>query len=95
MENNIVWHQTNNDNNYYASVDLSTAGDYYVVYDGNSSNPYNVYNGIISSPSYGSATISEHIYKPTTKDVLDTMDIKEIEQYIRNKKLEAINKKTK
>jgi len=38
----------------------------------------------------------DNIYKPkpTTKQILDEIDIKEIENYLREKKLEQLKKKT-
>lgn len=104
MNNNInVWNNTTNSNNLYASTDLITqtgyctavygnntavygnnTNDVFITYD-TSAGPYYYYNGLLSD-----GTIS--IIQETTQEKLDSIDIKDIEQYLRKKKIENIKK---
>lgn len=95
VNNNIVWTETTNSNNYYASVDTASISDYYTVYDYNANNVLIINN--TSNPYYynGNAVYTDTVRTQTTEEKLDSIDIKEIEQYLRKKKIENITKKNK
>lgn len=70
---------TTTNSNYNTTIDTTTLYDNYVVYNT---------NGIYYTGLNHSTIITQ-----TTEEKLNSIDIKEIEQYLRKKKLEAINKK--
>lgn len=84
----IVWYDNDTHNTYY--------NPYYNTY-----NPYNPYNPYYNSGTQLNIIPSEMWYKDTdyqtlqqtTQEKLDSIDIKEIEKYLRQKKLDNINKK--
>ena len=93
--NNLIWTETTNSNNYCASVSAASISDYYTVYDYNANNVLITNN--TSNPYYynGNAIYTDTVRTQTTEEKLDSIDIKEIEQYLRKKKIENITKKNK
>ena len=92
----------NNTSNPYYNVELSGTPQQIVWYDNNTHNTYyNTYNPYYNSGTQLNVVPSEMWYKDvyyqhiqmTTQEKLDSIDIIEIEKYLRQKKLDNINKK--
>ena len=77
---------TLNSNEFYSNI--LTTNDYYISYD-NSAWPSWSYGTLVSSPNYGTS-IYNNISSP--EDILNNMEIKDIEQFLRKKKMENINR---